>query len=102
MNTFSSVQVASLSQPLSPGLLSTPGNCYALRLAIGNSQSNESLLDSISVFLHPPGEFSFFKEQDNMPNVLKIDFLNLRSRLYRVEVNVDSLHEGEIRPTYSP
>ena len=62
----------------SPEKSSTPGNCYALRFAIGTSQSNQSLLDAITVFLHPPGEFSFFVEQDSMPNSLRIDLLNLR------------------------
>ena len=62
----------------SPEKPSTPGNCYALRFAIGTSQSNPSLLEEIKVFLHPPGEFSFFVEQDSMPNSLRIDLLNLR------------------------
>ena len=62
----------------SPEKASTPGNCYALRFAIGKNSSDKSLLDNIKLFLHPPGEFSFFIEQDTMPNVLRIDFLNLK------------------------
>ena len=30
------------------------------------------------MFLHPPREFSFFVEQDRMPNSLRIDLLNLK------------------------
>ena len=70
--------VTLISIHFSPEKFSTPGNCYALRFAIGRNESDQSLLDSIRVFVHPPGEFSFFVEQDFMPNVLRIDLLDLK------------------------
>ena len=64
----------------SPSMKSTPGNCYSLRIGLGNSfkDENTKLLENIQVFLHPPGKFIYFKEQDRMPDNFKIDLLSLQ------------------------
>ena len=38
---------------------------------------NSTLLETLQVFLHPEGKFLYFKEQDRMPNNLKIDLMAL-------------------------
>ena len=63
----------------SPEKKSTPGNCYTIRVGLGNTKIEKStkLLETLQVFLHPQGKFIFYKEQDQMPDNLKIDILSL-------------------------
>ena len=63
----------------SPLKMSTPGNCYSIRIGLGNSwiEKNTKLLETFQVFLHPPGKFIYYKEQDQMPDNLKIDIFSL-------------------------
>ena len=80
----------------SPSHKSTPGECYSLRLfqifcfdqtwqfylriAIGNKtdQVSSEQMDNITIFLHVPGKFIYFVEQDHMPNNYKIYNLKLK------------------------
>ena len=46
-----------------------------LRIALGNNTNNASLqqMDGLKIYLHEPGKFLFFSQQDNMPNNIKIE-----------------------------
>ena len=48
--------------------------------------NNASLaqLDDLKIYLHEPGNFFFFSQQDNMPNNLKIEHSMLRLYLMRL------------------
>ena len=50
------------------------------RIALGNISNNASVdqIKSIKIYLHEPGKFLFFSEQDKMPNNVKIDPLKLQ------------------------
>ena len=52
---------------------------YSLRIAIGNYSDPHSFaqMEKVKIFLHPPGKFVYFTEQDDMPNNLRI---NLKMR----------------------
>ena len=45
------------------------------RVALGNTSNNASLeqMDGLQIYLHEPGKFLFFSQQDNMPNNIKIE-----------------------------
>ena len=46
-----------------------------LRIALGNNTNNASLqqIDGLKIYLHEPGKFLFFSQQDNMPNNIKVE-----------------------------
>ena len=50
------------------------------RIALGNTSNNASVdqMEKVKIYLHEPGKFTFFTEQDKMPNNLKIDHLKLQ------------------------
>ena len=52
----------------------------SFRIALGNTSNNASIdqMDEVKIYLHEPGKFTFFTEQDKMPNNLKIDHLKLQ------------------------
>ena len=45
------------------------------RVALGNTSNNASLeqMDGLQIYLHEPGKFLFFSQQDNMPSNIKIE-----------------------------
>jgi len=63
-----------------PSYESAPGVCYALRIALGNYSNNASVeqMESVKIYLHEPGKFTFFTEPDKIPNNVKIDRLKLQ------------------------
>ena len=50
------------------------------RLALGNSNEKDSvtLLENLEIFLHEPGKFIFFREQDQLSNNYRINMNNLK------------------------
>ena len=60
--------------------MSTPGNCYSLRIGFGteSTKNDTDVLSTTQLILHPPNEFIYFKEQDKMPDNLKIDVFSLK------------------------
>ena len=68
------------SSLFSPQFKSTPGECYSIRIGIGDKSKNfsDDYLDNLKIFLHEPNEFMYFIEQNDMPNSVKIDLKNLR------------------------
>ena len=56
------------------------GGVNFFRIALGNISNNASVeqMKSVKIYLHEPGKFLFFSEQDKMPNNVKIDPLKLQ------------------------
>ena len=64
----------------SPQFKSTPGECYSIRIGIGDKSKNfsDDYLENLKIFLHEPNEFMYYIEQNDMPNSVKIELKNLR------------------------
>ena len=77
----------------SPQFKSTPGECFSIRIGIGDTSKNltDDDFDNIKIFLHEPGQFLYFIEQNSMPNVLKIDLKKLRYS-FIIQIHTTKLH----------